>query len=53
MYLIEKIQFKHYSDFQCQINTLRAKRYFIVQIIEFKDATINDKGTATILYEQK
>jgi hypothetical protein len=53
MYLIEKIQFKHYSDFQCQINTLRAKRYFIIQILEFKDADINDTGKATILFEQK
>ena len=53
MYLIDKILFNNFHDFQCQINALRAKRYYIVQILEFKDETINNKGTATILYEQR
>lgn len=53
MYQLIKVKFETYRDFENEINNLRAKKYFIVQIIEFKDATINDKGTATILYEQK
>lgn len=53
MYQLEKVEFTTHRDFECQINTLRAKRYFIIQILEFKDANINDKGKATILFEQK
>jgi len=47
------MRFKTHRDFECQINTLRAKGYYIIQILEFKDITLNDKGQATILFEQK
>ena len=53
MYLLEKIEFTTHNDFECQINNLRAKGYCIIQILEFKDADINDTGKATILFEQK